>query len=56
MYDFLELLADFYVKLLAILNYFTFTWNGFEISILGVLIALSFFAFVASAFWRGAKK
>lgn len=56
MFEFFELLADFFNRIFALLNYFTVDIGGVEISILAILLACAFFAFVCSAFWRGAKK
>lgn len=56
MFQFFELLRDFFVQIFALLNYFTFSYQGFDFSILGIFLSLGFFALIASAFWRGAKK
>lgn len=52
---FFDMFFSFWSKLLGLLDKYKFIIYGYEVSILGLLVAFIIIAFVISLFWKGAK-
>lgn len=55
MYDFFELLRDFYGDIFSALDYHIFLFDGMPVTLYDILLGFIIVAIVISVFWKGAR-